>query len=107
MASSKKVKDSLLKQLKDKGADVEIYRSLVEDYIWLWKQERIMQKDIMQRGRTYMAVSASGKEYEKNNPSVKDALLYNKQMVAILDALGLSTKTVTGGAGDDANEDLG
>lgn len=107
MAKAKGVKESLLKQLKNKGANVEIYTSLVDDYIFLWKQERAMQKDIRERGRTYSAISASGKEYEKNNPSVKDALLYNKQMVAILEALGLNTKTVTGGAGDDADEDLG
>ena len=107
MSTAKKVKESLLKQLKNKGANVEIYTSLVDDYMFLWKQERAMQKDIRERGRTYTAISASGNEYEKNNPSVKDALLYSKQMVAILDALDLNTKTVTGGSGDDPDGDLG
>lgn len=107
MATSKQVKESLIKQLKIKGAKVEVYTSLVDDYMWFWKQERAMQKDIKKRGRTYTAASSTGKDYEKNNPSVKDALLYNKQMVSILDALGLSTKTVTGGTGDDADADLG
>ncbi len=107
MAKAKDVKESLLKQLEIKGAKVEIYLSLIDDYMWFWKQEREMQQDIKKRGRTYDAVSAAGRNYEKNNPSVKDALMYSKQMVAILDALGLDTKTVTDGAGDGADADLG
>ena len=107
MASIKTIRDSLREQLQAKGADVELYRSLVEDYCWFWKQEREMQADIRKRGRVYSAVSAAGKPYDKENPSVKNALLYSKQMVAILTALGLDTKTVVGGAkGSDADGDL-
>ncbi|QNK41831.1 P27 family phage terminase small subunit [Caproicibacter fermentans] len=107
MASVTKIKDSLLKQLQAKGADVDLYRSLVDDYCWMWKQERAMQADIRKKGRTYTAVSAAGKDYEKDNPSVKNALLYSRQMIAILDTLGLSTETVVGGAGDNVDHDLG
>ena len=107
MASAKNVKQSLIEQLENKGAKVDIYLSLIDDYMWFWKQEKEMQKDVKEKGRTYTAVSASGKDYEKNNPSVKDALLYSKQMVAILAALGLDTKTVTDGSEDDADDDLG
>jgi hypothetical protein len=107
MASAKNVKESLIKQLEIKGAKVEIYLSLIDDYMWLWKQEREMQKDIKDKGRTYTAISATGKDYEKNNPSVKDALQYSKQMVAILGALGLSTETVkTGNLKDDNPDNL-
>ena len=88
MASAKKIRSSLEQQLRARSADVELYRSLVDDYIWFWKQEREMQADIRKRGRVYDAVSAAGKGYEKENPSVKNALLYSKQMVAILGALG-------------------
>lgn len=103
----KNIRESLAAQIKAQGADVDVYTSLIDDYAWFWEQERAMQKDIKKRGRTYNAISSTGKEYEKNNPSVKDALMYSKQMVSILDALGLNTKTVTGGAGDDADADLG
>ena len=107
MANATNVKKSLVKQLEIKGANVDIYLSLIDDYIWFWQQERKMQKDIKDNGRTYTAVSASGKDYEKNNPSVKDALLYSKQMVSILSALGLSTETVkTGNVKDDNPDDL-
>lgn len=101
MASSKKIKESLIKQLQDKGADVEHFKSLVDDYIWYWNQERAMQKDIKIRGRTYVAVSAAGKKYEKDNPSVKNATLYNKQKLAILKELGLTTENIV----IDDNED--
>jgi phage terminase small subunit len=105
VASVKQIRDSLLEQLKAKGADVSLYRSLVDDYCWFWKQEREMQKDIKERGRIYISVSAAGKEYEKENPSVKNALLYNKQMVAILSALDLNTDTVISkDAGSDEHD---
>lgn len=94
MASAKKIKDSLIKQLEDKGANVEHFLSLIDDYIWYWNQEKTMQKDIKERGFSFTAVSASGKEYEKENPSVKNAVMYNKQKLAILKELGLNTNNV-------------
>lgn len=106
MASAGKVKKSLIEQLEKKGAKVDIYTSLVDDYMWLWKQEREMQVHIKEKGRTYDAISAAGKKYEKENPSVKNALLYSKQMVAILGALGLNTETVKSGQKDENPDDL-
>lgn len=106
MASVSKIKKSLIEQIEAKGADVELYRGLVDDYCWLLSQEWEMQKDIKKRGRTYTAISAAGKEYEKENPSVKNALLYSKQMVAILGALDLDTKTIVGGSATDDEDDL-
>ena len=94
MAKATEVKESLIKQLQAKGADVKLYRALIDDYMWFYQQFHQMQADIRTRKRTYTAVSAAGKEYEKDNPSVKNALLYSRQMVAILAALGLSTETI-------------
>lgn len=92
--SKKDIRISLLKQLKDKGADVDHFVSLVDDYLWYWEQERKMKADIKERGMSYPAVSASGKDYEKDNPSVKNAVMYNKQKLSILRELGLSTEKV-------------
>jgi geranylgeranyl pyrophosphate synthase len=94
MASAKKIKESLIKQLEAKGANVDHFLSLVDDYVWYWTQEKEMQKDIKKNGHTYPALSAAGKEYEKENPSVKNALMYNKQKLAILKELGLTTENV-------------
>lgn len=106
MASAKNIRDSLLEQIKVKGADVTLYRALIDDYMWFHKQLCQMKADISKRGRSYTAISAAGKEYEKDNPSVKNALMYSKQMVAILAALGLNTNTVVPPekAGKDSEE---
>ncbi|WP_300379625.1 P27 family phage terminase small subunit [Clostridium sp.] len=101
MASTKKIKESLIKQLEDKGANVEHFLSLIDDYLWYWTQEREMQKDVKARGRTYKSVSASGYECEKENPSVKNALMYNKQKLSLLKELALNTENVIM---DDDNE---
>lgn len=106
MANAKEIKESLMKQLQAKGADVPLYQSKIEEYMWLYQQFKQMQTDIRKRGRIYKTMSAAGKEYEKENPSVKDALLYSRQMVAILGALGLDTKTVVGGTAADDEDDL-
>lgn len=94
MATAKQIRESLIEQLKSKEADVLHFESLVDDYVWYWKQEKAMQQDIKKKGRTYMAMSAAGKEFEKDNPSVKNATLYNKQKLSILKELGLTTETV-------------
>lgn len=104
MASAKKIKDSLIKQLQNKGAKVEHFLGLIDDYIWYFNQEKAMQTDIKNRGRTYTSLSASGYEIEKENPSVKNAVTYNKQKLAILKQLELTTDKC-GGSGDE-DEDL-
>lgn len=101
MASAKKIKESLIKQLKDKNANVEHFLSLIDDYIWYWNQEKEMQKDIKNRGFSFETTSASGYKIEKENPSVKNAVTYNKQKLAILKELGLSTSNVIS---DDEDE---
>lgn len=94
MASAKSIKDTLIEQLIKKDANIDHFSSLIDDYIWYWKEEKAMQKDIKDKGRTYIAISAAGKEYEKDNPSVKNAVLYNKQKLAILKELGLTTDNI-------------
>jgi phage I-like protein len=106
MAKTKEIKESLIQQLIAKGADVTLYRALIDDYMWFNQQLHQMQTDIRRNGRTYTATSAAGKDYEKDNPSVKNALLYSRQMVAILSALELDTKTVVGGTKADDEDDL-
>lgn len=99
----KQLKESLLKQLKSKGADTEHFTNLIEDYCFFWTQERKMQADVRKKGLTYPAISAVGKEYEKENPSVKAAMLYSRHQLTILRELGLTTETAPQ---DDArNED--
>lgn len=101
MASAKNIKESLIKQLENKGANVEHFRDLIEDYIWMYEQEKAMKKDIKVNGRMYKAKSASGYSIDKENPAVKNAIMYNKQKLSILKELGLTTENVINDKDDD------
>lgn len=101
MSSAKNIKESLIKQLENKGANVEHFRDLIEDYIWMYEQEKAMQKDIKVNGRMYKAKSASGYSIDKENPAVKNAIMYNKQKLSILKELGLTTENVINDKDDD------
>lgn len=94
MSSARGVKGSLIKQLEDKKANVEHFKSLIDDYLWYWNQEKAMQKDIKERGFMFKTTSASGFIIDKENPSVKNAVAYNKQKLAILKELELNTRNV-------------
>ena len=94
MATARKIKESLVKQLQGKGANIDHFLGLIDDYIWYFNEEKSMQKDIKNRGHSYKTTSASGYEIDKENPSVKNALMYNKQKLAILKQLELTTKNV-------------
>ena len=53
---------------------------------------------------TITAMSAAGHEYDKENPAIKAAALCNKQKLAILRELDLTTDTVP--PPDDSGGDL-
>lgn len=105
MPTVKQIKDSLISQLKEKEAAVPYAMSLVDDYGFLWIQKNKMQTSIRKHGMTIPAVSSLGKDYDKENPAVKMVLLYEKQMLQILEKLNITTdntvdpnSTVNGGA---------
>ncbi|WP_040328581.1 P27 family phage terminase small subunit [Clostridium ihumii] len=104
MASASKIKDSLKKQLELKGANVEHFLGLIDDYIFYFNQEKAMQNDVKRDGRMVKGLSASGHEMKKENPAVKNAVIYNKQKLAILKQLELTTDNV--GCGDDEEDEL-
>ena len=99
--SKKQIRESLILQLEAKGADIDFYKSLIDDYIYYWDHEKKMQADVRKRGLTYETVAATGRKIEKENPCVKTAYMYNKQKLAILDKLGLSTEKILESEDDD------
>lgn len=105
MATQKEIRSSLEAQLRDRGADVLHFRALLDDYVFFYAMQRKMQADVRRRGITVKAVSASGKEYDKDNPSLKLAAMYNQRMLAILKDLGLTTESCR--PPDDDGGDLG
>lgn len=94
------IKTSLLGQLTALGADVEHFQSLVNDYCELWEIKEALAADIKTRGVVYKDVSSTGVQMMKNNPSIKEIVGVDRQMLAILKELGLTTSNVRA-AGDD------
>lgn len=95
------IRESLIDQLKSRGADVACFIDLIDSYIYYTEQERLMQEDIRANGLSYPAVSATGKNYIKDNPCIKNAVLYNKQKLAILAQLGLSIDKIESDEDDE------
>ncbi|MGN0484892.1 MAG: P27 family phage terminase small subunit [Lachnospiraceae bacterium] len=92
--NKKKIKESLELQLAKKGAKIECFEDLICDYMNLYDIKKALQKDIKDRGIAYETTSASGYPITKQNQSVKDLVAIGKQMLLILDKLGLTTSEV-------------
>lgn len=91
-----KIRESLIKQLQIKGAKVAHFENLIDDYMFLFDTKNKLQKDIRKRGVSYETTSANGYKITKQNQSVKDLVAVEKQMVAMLKELGLTTDAPTG-----------
>lgn len=103
MAKSKRslIKDSLLLQLATKGARLDHYDDLIDDYMTLWDTKNALAADIKKRGVMFKDVSSVGVPMMKNNPSVKELVMVNRQMLSVLKELKLSTDEPGGGEEDD------
>ena len=95
------VRESLIRQLTEAGANREHFMDLISDYMELWTVKEGLIKDIKSRGVTYQDYSSTGTLVWKNNPSVKELVLVNRQMMLLLKELGLSTQNLGGGGEDD------
>lgn len=100
------IKSSMLEQLEKNGCKTDFYISLVDDYIFAEEQARAMKEDIQNNGITITAISAQGKEYDKENPAIKAFDMYNKQKLAIIKQLGLNIETIDTRSGEDEESDL-
>jgi len=96
------IKESLIRQLEKKGAKTPHFMSLIDDYMFLYDQVQKMKTSIRKDGVEYEAVSAAGKTYMKENPAIKNIIIYNRQMLAIIKELGLSTEE----AGETEDDEL-
>lgn len=96
-----KIEDSLLEQLALLGAMKEHYIDLIRDYISLWETKTDLMKDIEDEGVSYKEYSSTGTLVKKNNPSVKDFVMVNKQMLSLLKELGLNTSNIGDGEVDE------
>jgi len=98
MKNAIEIKESLIKQLENKSANTDYFLALIDDYIFYFNEEQAMQDDVKIRGRSYKTKSASGFPIIKENESLKNAVTFNKQKLAIIKQLGLTIDNVVGDA---------
>ena len=97
----KDIENSMKMTLAESGHDQEVYTDLVNDYMRLWTIKNKLLADITKRGVVYKDKSSTGVEMMKNNPSTKELLLVNRQMLQILEKLGLTDLEIMHGGFDD------
>lgn len=90
----KEVRKSLIEQLEARGADIALYKDLVDDYMALWDEKEKLKAAMEERGYFYEAFSATGNPIEKENQAFKLFPNVNRQMLATLEKLGLNTETI-------------
>ena len=101
----KRVKTSLEDQLKAKGADIDLFIDQIKDYMTMWHLKEQLKDDIEENGLRLMYRTANGGVAEKDNPSVKQIPLINKQMLMLLKQLDISTDNAARD-GSDQSDDL-
>lgn len=101
----KRIKKNLEIQLAAKGADVDLFRDQVGDYMSLWDLKNRLIDDIEEHGLRMLYTAANGGQVEKDNPSVKQLTVVNKQMLMLLKQLDISTDKVYK-EGDDNGDEL-
>lgn len=101
----KRVKTSLEDQLKAKGADIDLFIDQIKDYMTMWDLKEQLKDDIEKNGLRLMYRTANGGVAEKDNPSVKQIPLINKQMLMLLKQLDISTDNAARD-GSDQSDDL-
>ena len=104
ISKKKLIKESLLKQLKKKHANIAVFEDLIDDYMSLFDVKNACKRDIKQRGITFEEVNSKGAMVKKENPSVKNLINTNKQMLSIIDKLKLDPNSIE--SEDDADDNL-
>ena len=87
--SEEDIKEYLLNALDEKGALKPVFIDLVNRYMQMWKTSIELEYDINKNG-----VSVMGATGPKKNDSVALLVNVNKQMLIILDKLGLNANTI-------------
>lgn len=96
MKEKEEVYESLVNQLKVKGSDVAHFVDLISDYVSLLDIKNDLVKNIEEVGTIYFTHNTQGDTIQKTNPSIRELTAINRQMLAILKQLDLTTDTVSG-----------
>lgn len=92
-------------QLAAKGADIELFNDQINDYMSMWDLKETLKDDIQKNGLRLNYTTSNGGKAEKDNPSVKQLPMVNKQMLMLLKQMDISTDKAVK-AGGRSNDDL-
>jgi predicted methyltransferase MtxX (methanogen marker protein 4) len=92
--TKKDIERSLTEQLRANGADIEVFRGLIADYMMMFSVCEKLKTDIRKRGTIIEVPNARGTLVAQPNSSIKELRDTNKSMLAILKQLNLSIDTV-------------
>lgn len=102
--TEKELKQSLVSQLKNRNAIVPFWIEMVDEFIYLWKQLKILKKGIKAAGLFEEEIyNNSGAKRLKPNPMLKEIRETEKQMLLILEKMKLSTENIVS---DDSDDEL-
>lgn len=93
--------DEIYKQLDAKGLHGPVFDDLADRYLKLWDAFQDANQSLVERGRSYLAISSTGKQYEKDNSASKDIVSLERAMREVLGSMDI---TVEGYAGQDDDE---
>lgn len=99
--TQKAVEKSLVEQLKAAGADIEVFRGLISDYLAMFRVCEQLKKDIQKRGAIVEVPKTQDIVIMQPNSSIKELRDTSKSMLAILKQLGLNIDTVKAADADD------
>lgn len=100
-ATEKKIRTSLIDQLKLQNKTDYFYTDLAEDYVRYWKIKKKLFEDIEERGPRYVAINGNGIEVERPNESIQLLQKTTATMLNILKDLNLKEPLVDGSDKDD------
>lgn len=90
--SKNKIKNALLKQLKDRKNDTDFFRDLVNDYMSMWDIKNELIADIKEKGVSVKYQNGENQFGYKKNDSVRELTTVNNQMLKILKDLGIKAE---------------
>lgn len=94
------IKDSLIEQLTLKGANIEVYRDLIDSYIFAQNLNEKC-KQIYAKRLNIQSYQCHRQRVYEGQPIGKNAVMYNKQRLAILSQMGLSIDKVESESDDE------
>jgi len=96
------IKRDLLFQLERNGTNGRHYKDLVNDYMVMWITKSMLVHDIKERGVLTKYDNGGGQIGLKKNDSIDQQVRINRQMLQLLNQLGIKPEPVV----DDLEDDL-